>query len=196
MAGLRFTDIAERPSEVLDFTSLTVEEFRLLVEPFETAFQAYMAEWRLDGKQRTARRYTTYTNCPLPRPEDRLLFILTFLKTNPLQTVHGRMFGMRQNKANQWLHVLLPVLRDTFATLGDLPRRTLTALAARLGMPVDVLQTEWEEEPVAHAGEPARPSPLFVTTVRNDPSRAPTTRTNRKAIIAARKSATPSRTCS
>jgi hypothetical protein len=39
-----------------------------------------MADWRLDGRPRTARRYTTYTNCPLPTPEDRLLFILVYLK--------------------------------------------------------------------------------------------------------------------
>ncbi len=40
-----------------------------------TAFQAHMAAWRLDGKPRTARRFTVYQNCPLPTPEDRLLFI-------------------------------------------------------------------------------------------------------------------------
>jgi hypothetical protein len=33
----------------------------------------HMADWRLDGRPRTARRYTTYTNCPLPTPEDRRL---------------------------------------------------------------------------------------------------------------------------
>src|SRR5262245_13134571 len=45
-----------------------------------------MADWHLDGRPRTARRYTTYTNCPLPTPEDRLLFILIYLKTYPLQS--------------------------------------------------------------------------------------------------------------
>src|SRR5712664_1750011 len=32
-----------RPTEFLDFTSLTLDEFHELVPPFETAFQAYMA---------------------------------------------------------------------------------------------------------------------------------------------------------
>jgi len=49
MGSLRFTDIQTRPTEVLDVTSLTVEEFRRLVPPFEAAFQAHMAQWRLDG---------------------------------------------------------------------------------------------------------------------------------------------------
>jgi hypothetical protein len=35
--------------------------------------------WRMDGKPRTARRFTVYKTCPLPTPEDRLLFILTSL---------------------------------------------------------------------------------------------------------------------
>jgi hypothetical protein len=48
-----------------------------------------MAAWWLDGQPRTARRYTTYQNCPLPTPEDRLLFILVYLKTYPLQVVQG-----------------------------------------------------------------------------------------------------------
>jgi hypothetical protein len=58
-----------------------MDEFRPLVRPFETAFQAHMATWRLDGQARPARRYTTYQNCPLPTPEDRLLCILVYLKT-------------------------------------------------------------------------------------------------------------------
>src|SRR5215211_2568014 len=138
MGTLRFADLQARPTEVLDLTSLTVEEFRQLVPPFETAFQAHMAAWRLDGKPRIARRYTTYTNCPLPTPEDRLLFILVYLKTYSLQVVQGRLFGMGQSKAHQWLHVLLVILQATLRTLGDAPTRSLTALAQRLGVTVPV----------------------------------------------------------
>src|SRR6266516_3238976 len=134
MRSLRFTDIQTRPTEVLDLTSLTVDEFQRLVLPFEAAFQAHMAQWRLDGQPRTARRYTTYQNCPLPTPEDRLLFILVYLKTYPLQVVQGRLFGMGQSKAHQWIHVLLVVLQATLRTLGDAPTRSLTALAKRLGV--------------------------------------------------------------
>jgi hypothetical protein len=60
MAGVRFTALQSRPMEFLDFTSLTLDEFQQLVLPFETAFHARMAAWRLDGKPRTARRFTVY----------------------------------------------------------------------------------------------------------------------------------------
>src|SRR5215831_1564836 len=134
MAHLRFTDGQDRPTEFLDFTSLTLDEFQLLVPPFEAAFHAHMHEWRLDGKPRTARQFRVYQNCPLPTPEDRLFFILTYLKTYALQVVQGRLFGMGQSKANQWIHVLLPTLLAALRTLGAAPARSLTALAQRLGV--------------------------------------------------------------
>ena len=60
--------------------------------------------------------------------------ILTYLKTYPLQVVQGRLFGIDQSKANQWIHVLLVVLQATLHTLGDAPSRSLQALAQRLGV--------------------------------------------------------------
>ena len=57
MGTLRFADLQTRPTEVLDLTSLTVEEFQPLAPPFDTAFQAHMAQGRFDGHRRTARRY-------------------------------------------------------------------------------------------------------------------------------------------
>src|SRR6266704_3613721 len=134
MAGVRFADLQSRPTEFLDFTSLTLDEFQQLVPPFEDAFQTHMAAWRLDGKPRTARQFRVYKNCPLPTPEDRLFFLLTYLKTYSLQVVQGRLFGMGQSKAHQWIHVLLPVLLAALRTLGDAPARSLTALAQRLGV--------------------------------------------------------------
>ncbi len=73
MASVRFIDVQARPTEFLDLTSLTLDEFQQLVPPFEAAFQAHLTTWRLDGKPRTARRFTVYKNCPLPTPEDRHL---------------------------------------------------------------------------------------------------------------------------
>src|SRR4029434_7897328 len=91
MASVRCIDVQARPTEFLDLTSLTLDEFQQLVPPFEAAFQAHMVAWRLDGKPRTARQFTVYKNCPLPTSEGRLCFILVYLKTYALQVVHGRL---------------------------------------------------------------------------------------------------------
>ena len=198
MAGLRFTDVQSRPTEFLDLTSLTLDEFQLLVSPFETAFHARMAAWRLDGKPRSARQFSIYKNCPLPTPEDRLLFILTSLKTSALQGMHGRLFGMSQSKANQWIHVLLPVLLATLRALGDAPARSLTALAQRLGISeadaaTVVVSLEEAPAPVVAVPEVAPASPLLPMTGRNGASSAPKTLLNRPRVIAARKKTTQSK---
>ena len=64
MANLQFTDVQVRPTEFLDVTSLTLDEFRQLVPPFEAAFHAHMRAWRFDGTPRTARQFAVYKNCP------------------------------------------------------------------------------------------------------------------------------------
>jgi Helix-turn-helix of DDE superfamily endonuclease len=193
MGSLRFTDIQTRPIEVLDLTSLTVDEFQRLVLPFEAAFQAHMAQWRLDGRPRIARRYTTYQNCPLPTPEDRLLFILVYLKTYPLQVVQGRLFGMGQSKAHQWIHVLLVVLQATLRTLGDAPTRSVTELAKRLEVAeaeATALVVPTDEPPTpVEPPAPAPASPLLATRAPNDASSVPRIRLSRRAVIAARKHA-------
>src|SRR5215468_4802960 len=158
MASVQFTDVQARPTEFLDLTSLTLDEFQLLVPPFEAAFQADMAAWRLDGKPRTARQFAVYKNCPFPTPDDRLFFILTYLKTYSLQVVPGRLFGMRQSKANQWIHVLLPALLAALRTLGDAPARSLSALAQRLGV------AEADAAPVIDSLQ-EEPAPVVTTPV-------------------------------
>jgi len=194
MASVRFPDVQDRPTEFLDFTSLTLDAFQQLVPPFEAAFQAHMAAWRLDGKPRTARRFSVYQNCPLPTPEDRLLFILAYVKTYSLQVVQGRLFGMGQSKANQWIHVLLPVLLAALRTLGDAPARSLAALAQRLG--VSEADAATVVAPLAEEAAPwvaAPDSPLVPMTGRNGASSALKTLLNRPRVRAGRTKTTPSK---
>jgi len=196
MAGLRFADLRSRPMEFLDFTSVTLDEFQQLVPPFEAAFHARMTAWRMDGKPRTARRFSVYKNCPLPTPEDRLLFILVYLKTYALQVVQGRLFGIVQGKANQWIHVLLPALLAALRTLGDAPARSLSALAQRLGVAeaAATVVVPLEEEPAPGGAVPAAApvSPLLPMTGPNGALSAPKTPLNRRTVIAARKRTIPS----
>jgi hypothetical protein len=199
MASVRFLDVQARPTEFLDFTSLTLDEFQQLLPPFEAAFQAHMATWCLDGKPRTARQFAVYKNCPLPTPEDRLFFLLTYLKTYSLQVVQGRLFGMGQSKANQWIHVLLPVLLAALRTLGDAPTRSLAALAQRLGVTeadAATVVAPLAEEPAPLAPVPAAAlaAPLLPMTAPNGASSAPKTLLNRRTVRVARKRTTPSKT--
>ena len=155
-----------------------------------------MARWRLDGKPRTARQFAVYKNCPLPTAQDRLFFLLTYLKTYSLQGVQGRLFGMSQSKANQWIHILLPALQAALCSLGDTPARSLSALAQRLGVSeaeAAMVATPLAEAPVPVAevsGPAASVSPLLPMTAPSGASSAPKTLLNRPIVIAARKRTT------
>jgi hypothetical protein len=194
MGTVRFVDLQTRATEVLDVTSLTVDDFQPLVPPFEAAFQAPMAHWRLDGKRRTARRYTTDQHCPPPTPEDRRGFILVCLNPSPLPGVQGRLFGRGQRKAHQWSHGLLVVRRVALQALGAPPTRSRAALADRLGMteaeaaalvrPAEDLPGT--SDPLASAPASAPASPLLATMAPNGASRAPRIRLSKGAVIAAR----------
>jgi hypothetical protein len=112
--------------------------------------------------------------------------------------VHGRLFGMGQSKANQWIHALLPALLAALRTRGDAPARSLSALAQRLGVSeadAATVVTPLEEEPVpVVAGPAAAPvSPLVPMTGRNGGSSAPKTLLNRPSVRAARKKTTRSK---
>jgi hypothetical protein len=142
-----------------------------------------MAVWRLDGQPRTARQFTVYKNCPLPTPEDRLFFILVYLKTSALQVVQGRLFGMGQSKANPWMHMLLPVLLAALRALGDAPTRSLTALAQRLGVSEADAATVVVLPEEAPVDMPA--APLVPMTAPSGASSAPKTLRPRRQVRAA-----------
>jgi hypothetical protein len=99
MVGLRFVDMRLRPTEFLDFTSLTVEEFQMLIPPFEAAFQAHMAVWCLDGTARTARRFSIYQTCPLAKPEDRFR---QRSRHGPCSIARGMGIGPRRGGLARW----------------------------------------------------------------------------------------------
>jgi hypothetical protein len=171
---LRYASERDKANQILNLTSLTVEQFEQLVDPFEQAFVHHMSQWTMEGKPRTARAYTPYVNSPLPTAEDRLLFLLSYLKVASLQVAHGALFGMTQSNANKWLHILLVVLHQTLRDLGDAPARHLLALRERLA------EVQCEDA--------AESAPLFITMAPSAQSVAPTTMLSRRRIIAARKS--------
>jgi hypothetical protein len=120
---LSYNELSRNPVKFLALTGYTVEEFLALLPHFCSRFEATMEAKTLDDKPRLKRRYTDYRNSPLPTIEDKLLFILVYLKQGTIQEVHASLFGMHQPDANQWIHLLHPILNQTLAVLGELPVR-------------------------------------------------------------------------
>ena len=118
-----YQQYAERPMPFLSLTGYNREEFDALLPYFSECFYDRMETYQIDGKLRGKRKYVDYHNSPLPTIEDKLFFILTFVKTNNLQSVQGVLFGISQPKANIWIHCLHPVLNLALEHLDALPAR-------------------------------------------------------------------------
>ena len=126
---LTYTTLQDRPREFLAATGLTHVEFARLLPAFATAYALlYPPEQTLEGKPRQRRAGGGATGT-LPQMEDKLLFILVFQKTNPLQTMHGLQFQLSQPQTNYWIHHLLPVLQRALAALGLAPERDASRVA-------------------------------------------------------------------
>ena len=162
-------------------TGLTAREFPVLLPYFEHAYVAYMQDHTIDGQPRTSRRYSTYDTCPLPTMSDKLLFILTDVKQNPIQEVQGQLFGMSQSHANKWIHLRHTVLNLALAQQDLLPARTADELATLLAT------TRTQEGPT---------SPLFGMMVLSDRSTAPPIEKSSRSITVARRKVTRSKTSS
>ena len=176
-----YEDVIQRAGSLRAMTGLTEPEFTALLPHVEHALAAYLQNRTIDGQPRTSRRYSAYGNCPLPTVEDKLLFILTYLKQNPIQEVQGQLFGMSQSNANKWIHVLHPVLNQALADQALLPARTAAEFAA-------LVKT--------HATDGRATTPLFGMMVPHVRSTARPILKSNKSITAARRSATRSKTSS
>ena len=141
----------------------------------------YMGTRTIDGQPRTSRRYSPYVNCSLPTMADKLLFILSYLKHNPIPELQGQLFGMSQANANKWIHLLHAVLNQAVADQDLLPARTADELAALLAK---------------HKTEATSTSPRFGMRVLNGQSSVRKILRSRKNITVARKSGTRAKTSS
>lgn len=123
-----YSKLSKQPRRFLALTGYIVKEFQALLPYFRAEFERYVQMYTLDSKRRTKRKYSTYKNSPLPTIEDKLLFILIYLKQMATQELHGTLFGMSQPKANKWIHLLHPLLNRALAAADELPVRDATQL--------------------------------------------------------------------
>jgi hypothetical protein len=120
---LTYQQLKDKPRDFLAATGHTVAEFEQLLPAYQTAYaHRYPSHLTLAGKERQ-RQPGGGSKGVLDQAEDRVLFILIYLKTNPLQTMHGLQFGLSQSQANYWIHHLLPVVQVALQDLGMTPAR-------------------------------------------------------------------------
>lgn len=149
----KFAAILQNEQRLRAVTGLDTAMFADLLPHFTRAMQRYLDHTTLDGYLREGDRAITYANSPLPTAADRLLFILTYLKQNAIQQVHGQLFGMSQSNVSKWVRLLLEIVEATLDEQNLLPARTATELT-------NYLQHE------LHSFDPEAP-PFFAKTQPN-----------------------------
>src|SRR5947209_4656789 len=107
---LTFSRLQNDRRELLALTGLTLPEFRHLLSAFARSYGRFaFGDQTVAGQPR--RNFPgSGRKAALSSPEQKLLFILVYLKTYPLQTLMGELFGLRQPAVNKWIHRLLPIL--------------------------------------------------------------------------------------
>lgn len=133
-----YNKIKNNELQFRSLTGLSTVEFEELSVDFSIDFEEFISRYTFEGKERV-RVYKPRKTSSLPTIDDKLLFLLIFMKTNPLQEHHAASFGITQPKANMYLHLLIPLLRKTLNRLGELPQRNSSHLRAILKDNQDVL---------------------------------------------------------
>jgi hypothetical protein len=86
---LNYNELKDKGREFLAATGLKRDEFEKLLPVFQSAYEKkYLRDRTQEGKARQ-RRADGGAKGRLPSFEDKLLFILVYQKTHPLQTMHG-----------------------------------------------------------------------------------------------------------
>jgi hypothetical protein len=126
---LTYAELRGDRRRLLSLTGLTPPEFDLLSTAFARSSQRCSPVSRTAAGRPRRRAVGGGRTGALPGPEQKLLFLLVYLKTYPLQAVLAELFGLSQPRVNYWLGRLLPVLRGALADLGALPERDGHAFA-------------------------------------------------------------------
>jgi len=120
---LIYEELKTKPRKFIAFTSLTPDEFLDLRPAFERAYRAVYPASKTKAGQRRKRKAGAGRKSSLERMEQKLLFALVYQKNYPLQAVQAELFGMAQSRANEWIHTLLPILKQALDDLGMMPER-------------------------------------------------------------------------
>ncbi len=120
---LTYDELQHHSRKFLALTGLTPKEFQTLLPVFEQAYaRKYPAHQTHVGKKRK-RQMGGGRKSALDSVEQKLLFVLVYQKTYPVQTLLGELFDLSQSRTNDWIHRLLPILKEALGDLGVLPER-------------------------------------------------------------------------
>ena len=122
---LDYESVKDKPKTFRAMTSLDRSEFEKLCSVFSEVWNEHTHQHEKDPTKGGR-------NPILQTIQDRLFFILFYLKVYPIQEVLAHLFGMSQGQANFYIDELSAVLQKTLEKTGDLPTRIPEEMLAKL----------------------------------------------------------------
>ncbi len=104
-------------------TGLTVREFKDLVSDFSWNYQQAEAKRKPKRKRKPGGGRKSY----IQSIEEKLFYILFYLKTYPTFDVASFLVGFNRSKACEWVQRLLPILETTLGRKLVLPQRKISS---------------------------------------------------------------------
>jgi hypothetical protein len=146
-------------------TGLSFEQFDRLLEAFKATYEQMRQEAyekALESGQRS-RRLGGGRKGALPTLRDKLFFVLCYYKSYPTFDMLGAQFNLSRSKANENLHRLSAILRQTLADLEVLPHREFATPEemARALEAVEVLLIDGTERPHQRPQEDEKQQDLY-----------------------------------
>ena len=120
--ALSYEELKSKPKTLRAMTSLHPSEFNTLLVAFTAAWNEMVGSDPAKGGRPPVIKVMA----------DRLLFILFYLKTYPLQAVIAHLFGLSQPQAHFLIHQLAAVLGKALEAGGHKPARLTDDMVARL----------------------------------------------------------------
>lgn len=120
---LKYEELRKNKEQFVALTGLTIEEFEKLLPAFIRVYERNNSTNKTQkGKERKIKAGGGRSS-HLRSYEQKMLFVLVYQKSYPLQEMMAVLFGLDQGQVNRWLHRLLPMLNDALDELGLLPER-------------------------------------------------------------------------
>lgn len=118
---LDYATWSKKPKHFQRLTGLTLDEFAELLDKFKSSWQFFVQREFLSKERKRA--YGGGRHTRLLSLEDKLLFILVYVRIYPLEFVQGALFDLSEGRACEWINRLLPILDETLGYAHKRPKR-------------------------------------------------------------------------
>jgi len=97
---MKCEQLLKNPIRFKAMTGSTIEKFEELLPAFTEIYDEYLSKYELKGNPRKGVR-SFVKNSLLDSHRGRVVFILSYIKLNPLQESHDDLFLMQQKQCNE-----------------------------------------------------------------------------------------------